>query len=238
MKFYCYRHIRPDKNEPFYIGIGQKTTDSPKSITDEYRRAYMTNNRSSIWNGIYERNNKKIEVEILFESHDHEEIKQKEKEFVALYGRINLGTGFLANLTDGGDFTFGWVPSEETKRKISEAHTGKKYAEGRRSANFGKTGPLNHKWGVPNSPETRRKLSLATKGKNVGSTNPSARAVVQFDLQGNQLRNFSTMKEAAFFLHPEKEDVNVSPSIIKAYKGKQKTAYGYKWKYKKDWNDS
>lgn len=33
-KHYLYRHIRLDKNEPFYIGIGTKIVK-----TSEYRRA-------------------------------------------------------------------------------------------------------------------------------------------------------------------------------------------------------
>lgn len=98
-KHYVYRHIRLDKNEPFYIGIGTQYRYS-KAI--KYGRARKKSGRNKIWYNIYEKTNNFI-WEILFESNDYEEIKQKEIEFIKLYGRIDLGTGILANMTDGGD---------------------------------------------------------------------------------------------------------------------------------------
>jgi hypothetical protein len=65
---------------------------------------------------------------------------------IAVFGRKDLGTGILHNRTDGGDGSSGWVPSEETKRKISEAHKGNTYM-------LGKT----------HSEETKRKMSEDTK---------------------------------------------------------------------------
>ena len=47
-----------------------------------------------------------------------------------LYGRKNLGTGILANLTDGGDGTIGIEFSQERKDKISKANKGNKFALG------------------------------------------------------------------------------------------------------------
>jgi len=45
---YLYRHIRLDKNEPFYVGIGED------KITQEYQyvRAYDKTNRSKWWKDI------------------------------------------------------------------------------------------------------------------------------------------------------------------------------------------
>lgn len=41
---------------------------------------------------------------------------------IAFYGRKDLGTGCLRNLTDGGESaTSGWKPSERTKHSIAEA---------------------------------------------------------------------------------------------------------------------
>jgi hypothetical protein len=54
------------------------------------------------------------------ESDDYEFIKQKEIEFIALYGRKNLGKGSLVNLTDGGEGTIGYVVSIGARKKISE----------------------------------------------------------------------------------------------------------------------
>ena len=70
-----YRHIRLDKNEPFYIGIG-----------NEKSRAYSKKSRTNWWKNIAK---KGYEVEIIFENIDFEEAIKKEIEFVALYGRKN-----------------------------------------------------------------------------------------------------------------------------------------------------
>lgn len=102
-KHYLYRHIRLDKNEPFYIGIGTKQGKKVKHrhIYTEYPRAYSKYLRSDFWRKVVAKT--EYEVEILLESDDYEFIKQKEVEFIALYGRRDLEKGTLVNLTDGGD---------------------------------------------------------------------------------------------------------------------------------------
>ena len=52
---FVYRHIRLDKNIPFYIGIG--TTE---------KRAYRKDGRNPIWNNIVNLTN--YRVEILFDN--------------------------------------------------------------------------------------------------------------------------------------------------------------------------
>ena len=62
-KHFLYRHIRLDKNEPFYIGIGTKK----EFFTDfktEYRRAFEISNRTTYWKNIV--NKTSYEVEVLF----------------------------------------------------------------------------------------------------------------------------------------------------------------------------
>lgn len=90
--YFVYRHIRLDKNEPFYIGIG---TSQGNCISSHYQRAYATRNRSNWWKSIVNKTN--YEVEIIFESDNYDIIKEKEKEFILLYKDT------LCNLTEGGD---------------------------------------------------------------------------------------------------------------------------------------
>ena len=113
---YLYRHIRLDKNEPFYIGI---------SSDSNYKRAF-SKRRSNIWNKIASKTN--YEVEIVLEGLTWEEACNKEKEFIELYGKINKG-GILANLTDGGEGIIGIERTEEYKNKISASLKGKKQSE-------------------------------------------------------------------------------------------------------------
>ena len=104
---YVYRHIRLDKNEPFYIGIS--------NVDDEYKRAYRKTCRNKHWTNIVK--SCKYEVEILMENLTIEEVKEKEKEFIKLYGRVDLKTGTLVNLTDGGDGVLNKYENAELRLK-------------------------------------------------------------------------------------------------------------------------
>lgn len=92
---YVYRHIRLDKNEVFYVGIGSDNLG-------KYTRAHSTK-RGDHWKNIF--NNTEIIVEIMLDDLTWEEACEKEKEFIKLYGRKDLNLGTLINLTDGGDGT-------------------------------------------------------------------------------------------------------------------------------------
>lgn len=122
--YYLYRHIRLDKNVPFYIGIGKKKSrhDNHFAETIIYSRAYSKDDRNCIWNRIV--NKTDYEVEIIYESDSKEEIKRKEVEFIALYGRRDLGKGTLVNLTDGGD---GMNMSKESLAKMVQTQKEKGY---------------------------------------------------------------------------------------------------------------
>lgn len=108
---HVYRHIRLDKNEPFYIGIG--VDDLGRRARDNKAR------RSKWWNRIVEKHG--YEIHILFEDVSIEFAKEKEKEFIALYGRLDLGTGTLCNLTNGGDGINGWKAPAETIERMKKA---------------------------------------------------------------------------------------------------------------------
>lgn len=118
---YLYRHIRHDKNEPFYIGIGKSENN--------YDRASCDYKRNSIWNNIA--NKTEFDIEIVLDNLSWEEAKLKEKEFIALYGRIDIKTGTLSNMTNGGDGTNGrkYTPSKEHKKNISKSSLGKKMSD-------------------------------------------------------------------------------------------------------------
>lgn len=115
-EYYLYRHVRLDTNQVFYVGIGTK------GRRRKYKRAECTKHRNSFWKRIVSKT--KYEIEILFHSDDRTFILEKEKEFIELYGRANLGEGTLCNLTDGGEGNIGVIVSEERRKQISE-HTKK-----------------------------------------------------------------------------------------------------------------
>ena len=145
---YVYRHIRLDKNEPFYIGIGSD---------DRYYRANAKAHRNKVWKGIIKRTDYK--VQIFIDGISYEEAKEKEIEFIKLYGRINLKTGTLCNLTDGGDGTIGQVFTQEHREKISKANKGRKLSDEHRK-NLRESG---RNWGL--TKEQREHLSKITTGR-------------------------------------------------------------------------
>lgn len=164
-RYYVYRHIRPDTNEPFYVGRGTK----PRSfavITQEYCRAYdiTHSKRSTAWHRVVNKNASCISVEILYECVTKEEAMNKEIEFIKLYGRRDLGKGPLVNLTDGGDGTLGSKHSEETKNKISKSHIGiRPSEETRKKLSLSKKG-LQTRLGAKLTQETKDKIGAANKG--------------------------------------------------------------------------
>ena len=119
---YIYRHIRLDKNEPFYIGIG---TDS------KYQRAYSKQSRNIFWNRVVSKTD--YEVEILLDNLTKDEAKIKEIEFIALYGKKIDKTGILTNISDGGDGNSGCKHTEEAKLKIGLSNKFKDYSKFDRS---------------------------------------------------------------------------------------------------------
>jgi hypothetical protein len=139
-----YRHIRLDKNVPFYIGIGKRESRA-------YSRAY----RNTHWKGIV--NKYGYEVEIIMTGLTLEEAYEKEREFIKLYGRADLGQGTLCNLTDGGEGFINLSP--EAKERIRLASKNKIVSEEtRKRISVAKKGSPGYWTGKSRSEETKRKV--------------------------------------------------------------------------------
>jgi len=173
--WYVYRHIRLDKNEPFYIGIGS---------TKDYKRAYSKISRNKIWKSIIDKTD--YEVEILFDNLTKEEAIKKEVEFIKIYGRKNDGR-ILSNQTNGGEGIFGRENIEEWKINLKKAianrsnerkkeinaliskklkgHVG--YMKGKKLTEEAKQKISAKRKGIKLSDETKQKLREINTGKKM-----------------------------------------------------------------------
>ena len=139
MHYYTYAYLREDKT-PYYIGKGKGD------------RIYSTNR-------IIKPPKDKSRIIFLKKNLTEEEAFRHEIYMIDVFGRKDLGTGILHNMTDGGEGTSGAIISEETRRKLSEAKKGKTRSEETRK----KIGEANKN----PSEESRRKMSEAKKGKTL-----------------------------------------------------------------------
>lgn len=147
---------------------------------------------------------------ILFTGLDSKTASDIEEKLIAKYQSNNREFGY--NLSSGGEKPakgHTCVHTEETKRKMSDAHKGKCLSDA-----------------------TKRKISNAKKwrgnGKDglLGKDCGQARLIYQLTLDGEIVGDFYGSGEAARKLGYS------SPSKIgDVCRGTRKTAYGYKWKY-------
>ena len=161
---YEYRLPESDGGHTYYVGQG--TYDRPYKS-----HPYRGHKRNTCI-----KPKDKNQIVIIKDNLTEQEAKDLEIELIAKHGRIDLGEGYLINKTDGGEGNNGWIASEETKRKMSEAQKGKILTEETKrklsKAHKGKILTEDHKRkmseankGKSVSEETRKKISEANKGK-------------------------------------------------------------------------
>jgi hypothetical protein len=119
MNYYVYAYLRKDRT-PYYIGKGTKR----RLLSKDHKVKVPESNR----------------IIILKTNLTEDEAFSLERKLIAEYGRKDLGTGILRNMTDGGEGVSsntmlgntnargnkGKPKSAEHKQKISEANKGKK----------------------------------------------------------------------------------------------------------------
>lgn len=212
--WYVYRHIRLDKNEPFYIGIGCKKN---------YERAYQikSERRNILWGKIFSKTT--IKIEIILDNLTKSQASEKEKEFIKLYGRKDLNTGTLCNMTDGGDGIWNCIRSEETKEKLRQQ----------------KMGDKNPMFGKIQSDITKLKRSIKLKGQkrtdetkkrqSLSSINSGqAKSVDVYKFETNEyIGRFYAISEACRILGI----YNLNGKASMVAKGKRKQTGGYIFKY-------
>lgn len=192
--YYVYKHTFP--NRKIYIGI---TSMNP---FDRWANGKGYRNQKRIFNAIVKCGWDNIKHEIICEGLSKEEAEVKEIELIAKYKSNQREFGY--NIDNGGNSP--GMMSDESKEKISKSLSGRIL-----------------------SYETKEKISLSNKGRVFSIEHrrklaqQKCRRVSQYDLNGNFIRSWSSIKEA-------KETLCIS-GISQCVNGRHKSAGGYLWRY-------
>jgi hypothetical protein len=171
--YYIYQHLRNDNNSIFYVGKGKGY------------RCNQKNGRNIYWRRVVEKCNG-FTVQKVATNLDEELAFLAEIELIDKYKRLGLR---LANLSDGGEGSSGYVFTDEQREKTRLANIGRKLSpetiakmsaakKGKPPNNMGKVYKVKKPFteehrakmsmahqGKKQSEETRLKRSLATKGR-------------------------------------------------------------------------
>jgi len=201
-KFYIYAHFKLTNNELFYIGKGIGN------------RAENKKDRNIYWKRIvnkYDYYIKKIKIN-LSEAEAHAE----EIFYIKHFRMIGCK---LCNMTDGGEGVSGYKHNEETKKILSEKGLGRKATKETKLKMAERMKNNKFSLGIKASLETKLKMSKNKTNK---------KKVIQYDLQGNFIKEWESVSDAAKSLNIK------TPGIFNCCSPRREQSYkGFIWKFKK-----
>lgn len=208
MKYYVYAYLRKD-GTPYYIGKGKGWRAYDKHVVKvppKNRIVFVERNLTSVG------------------------ALALERRLIRWYGRKDNGTGILRNLTDGGDGSPNWSMTEEIRQRLlarphpSETRDWSALCKGRRKfSNEGYRKPKTelHKANMrkPKSTSHRQKLADINRARG--------KRITQLTLAGQVCQTYSTLTDAGRAVGGGNRWI----SVRDAANGKQKTAYGFFWRW-------
>lgn len=214
MRPYIYL-VKNQQDKIVYIGqqIGTKSINEYKGSGLLLNRAYK-----KYGEGYFKRE--------IIEYCNVDELNNKEKLYIKQYN-TKFPHGY--NLTDGGDGNKGLKFTKEQKQKISQSKQGQKYpkehGEKIRQAKLGKKRDQETINKIIQTKASKHSIqpNLNLKGQHKSN---SQKSILQYDLQNNLLNEYQSAQEAGRCLNKS------GNQIADCASGRQKTAYGFIWKYK------
>lgn len=195
-KSYIGQTINEEGRRKMWFGTGRYT--GGRSKIDRARKKYGAS--SFTYEVIFKKTFENLDEATI-------ELNKLESYYIGYYNTYNKGY----NSTLGGDGSRGYIPSNETLKKISEATKGKKKPFG-----FGDKVSKRLKF-KPKTVSHRKRLSESRL--NSGSK------IIQYSKLGEYNRTWDNIDIVTKTLQVSRE------SIARCCRGKAKTAHGYIWRY-------
>lgn len=234
--FYVYLHKSPSGK--YYVGITSKYR-----VQDRWDNGNGYKGCPAFYNAITKYGWNAIEHYIVASGLSEVMAKKLEIHLIPFFKACNRSY----NITNGGDGHLGYIPSEETRRKLGNGRKGKHISEeqkiklskafkGRKAHPNTIKAIIRTHTGKVVSEETRKKLRECNLGKHLTKETKeklsiiASKPVLQYDLCNNFIKEWKSASEAA-------KSLNKRPSSITHccnHRVNYNTAYGYKWEWKYD----
>lgn len=220
-----YKHVSPSNK--VYVGI-----TSQSNIKRRWFRGSGYNRCPIFMKAILKYGWDNIKHQVLFTNLTEARAKNLEKDLIRHYKNLNLSY----NITDGGDGTSGKPCPEELRRRLSEERRGiipwKAIKEAAKANKGKKKGPRDRRiiekvraTRLLNGKKCTKEQIQANIERNLTRSNP----VLQFDLQGNFIKEYRSVKFAAESMGGSRGSLL---NCLNPLRTESKTFKGYIWKYK------
>jgi hypothetical protein len=227
--YYIYFHKNPKTYEIFYVGLGSHI------LYQKYKRAEDLKKRGKHYKYYIEKYGNPI-IEIIHDNLSQEEACLLEIKYISQYGRKKYETnGILVNKSLGGQGgKQGVIVTKETRLKqslklkgvLKPKGFGDKISKNRNHKEAGRLAGISNQKHYTLGSDRNNKISKALKGRLVDWTGD---IITQYDLNEKFIKEWPSIRQAGL------EIANTNGETIrKCLKGLQKTAYGFKWKYKEN----
>jgi len=205
--YILYMHIFPNNKK--YIGITKRKVEERWINGNGYKKQKI------VYNAIKKYGWENIKHIIILNNLSFKNACKKEIEYIQKYNTTNIEFGYN-NSIGGEKSALGFKHSEEEKQKIKE-HNAKYWKNKHRGSQFMSE--------IAKGNKNRKGKKHSENSKQLNREKHSIK-VIQFDLQGNFIKEWNSIKEA------ENSYKLPRGSISKVCKNKRKTTGGYKWEYK------